>query len=287
MSRILKRPMFRKGGSTNSGIMTGLVDRKGYAKGPSWEEVMAKNPNIAEAYQSFGGIEAPRDTSLSEMLIGGGLNLVSGAGAGEGLMSNIAKSYKGPSEEFFKAQRAASDYDRKLKQAAVQSGLEQKWTLEQIKAKNNPQSALFNIYLDQAIKDGYDGPKAQRYATYQTTMKQELENKVGASRISDQIIDFNMQDTTTKANRNKIANLKKHVGKFVYDVFEGNIKLIQVVDGQVQYKTYNSVADIKADDLIPRTAEEEKIVSKYDTRNYGRVEKCLYLCGCKNNQRLT
>ncbi len=76
--------MFRKGGSTNSGIMTGLVDRKGYAKGPSWEEVMAKNPNIAEAYQSFGGIEAPRDTSLSEMLIGGGLNLVSGAGAGEG-----------------------------------------------------------------------------------------------------------------------------------------------------------------------------------------------------------
>ena len=33
MSRILRRPMFRMGGSTNSGIMTGLVDRKGYSNG--------------------------------------------------------------------------------------------------------------------------------------------------------------------------------------------------------------------------------------------------------------
>ena len=31
MSRILRRPMFKMGGSTNSGIMHGLVDRKGYA----------------------------------------------------------------------------------------------------------------------------------------------------------------------------------------------------------------------------------------------------------------
>ena len=30
MSRILKRPMFRLGGSSNEGVMTGLVNRKGY-----------------------------------------------------------------------------------------------------------------------------------------------------------------------------------------------------------------------------------------------------------------
>ena len=33
MSRILRRPMFKTGGSTNSGIMHGLVDRKGYSNG--------------------------------------------------------------------------------------------------------------------------------------------------------------------------------------------------------------------------------------------------------------
>ena len=32
MPRILKRPMFRSGGSSNEGIMHGLVDRKGYAE---------------------------------------------------------------------------------------------------------------------------------------------------------------------------------------------------------------------------------------------------------------
>ena len=31
--RTLKRPMFRRGGSTNEGIMSGLVDRRGYAEG--------------------------------------------------------------------------------------------------------------------------------------------------------------------------------------------------------------------------------------------------------------
>ena len=40
MSRILKRPMFRKGGSTNEGIMTGLVDRKGYSNGTYKEKAL-------------------------------------------------------------------------------------------------------------------------------------------------------------------------------------------------------------------------------------------------------
>ena len=114
MSRILKRPMFRKGGSANNGIMTGLVDRKGYQYGTSKEEILKDLRT-----------DAPRDTSFPELLIGGGLNLVSGAGAGEGLMANIARSYKGPSETFFERQRAARDYDRKLEQTAGQIGLEQ------------------------------------------------------------------------------------------------------------------------------------------------------------------
>ena len=31
MSRILRRPMFKKGGPTNDGIMTGIVDRENHA----------------------------------------------------------------------------------------------------------------------------------------------------------------------------------------------------------------------------------------------------------------
>ena len=33
MARVLKRPMFRRGGSTNDGIMSGVVDRKQLSSG--------------------------------------------------------------------------------------------------------------------------------------------------------------------------------------------------------------------------------------------------------------
>ena len=32
-NRVLKRPMFRRGGMANQGIMTGLEDRSGYQEG--------------------------------------------------------------------------------------------------------------------------------------------------------------------------------------------------------------------------------------------------------------
>jgi len=177
MSRILKRPMFRKGGSANSGIMHGLVDRKGYRQGTGWDEVVKKYPHAKEAYDLMSTIDKPRDTSMYEMLIGGGLETVSGKHAGQGLLANLAGSYKGPSEEFFKRQREKSAYDSKLKQAAAQAGLEQKWSLEQIAKKNNPQSALYNVYLTQGVEQGMSGAEAQRFATYHTDIQDKLRQK--------------------------------------------------------------------------------------------------------------
>ena len=54
MSRILKRPMFRKGGSPNKGIMTGLVDRKQYGKGSiDREEARANIDILADVIGDF------------------------------------------------------------------------------------------------------------------------------------------------------------------------------------------------------------------------------------------
>ena len=127
--------MFRKGGSANEGIMTGLVDRKGYSTGTSWEDVIAKNPSIGKYYDAMSAIEQPRDTSLSQMLIQGGLNLVSGEGAGGGTLSNIAKSYKGPSEQFMQSQMLRQQRDAKMKEAAVQAGLGEDFAMKQALAK--------------------------------------------------------------------------------------------------------------------------------------------------------
>ncbi len=241
MSRILKRPMFRKGGSTNEGIMTGLVDRKGYATGTSKEEIL-------EALRT----DAPRDTSFYEMLISGGLNLVSGAGAGEGLMANVARSYKGPSETFFERQRAAREYDRKIEQTAGQIGLEQEFAMEQIAAKNQPDTALYNVYLEQGVEQGMSGSEAQRFATYHTSIKEDLRQKVGGNRVGG-IIEFDLNDE--KQKKKKLPKMKKDIGKYFYDPYDGKIKQLVEQNGVLGFLEFDSVDSINFA-AVPGTSTE-------------------------------
>ena len=245
MSRILKRPMFRKGGSTNEGIMTGLVDRKGYATGTYKERAL-------EALRT----DAPRDTSLYEMLIGGGLNLVGGGGSGEGLMANIARSYKNPSEEFFKAQQARREYDRKLEQTAGQIGLEQEFTMEQIAAKNQPDTALYNVYLEQGVEQGMSGSEAQRFATYHTSIKEDLRQKVGGNRVGG-IIEFDLNDE--KQKRKQLPKMKKDIGKYFYDPYDGKIKQLVEQNGVLGFLEFDSV------DSIDLTAVPQGIATETST----------------------
>ena len=104
--RILKRPMFRKGGSTGQGIMTGLVDRTKYAVGDRAKE-------LAEEYKDILG-----RPSLDQLLITGGLNLLSGQGAGRGTLGEVATAFKKPTDDLFTDIRA-----RNL--AAKKMGIEQ------------------------------------------------------------------------------------------------------------------------------------------------------------------
>ena len=246
MSRILKRPMFRKGGSTNEGIMTGLVDRKGYSEGTYKERAL-------EALRT----DAPRDTSMYEMLIGGGLNLVSGAGAGEGLMANIARSYKGPSETFFERQRAARDYDRKIQQAAGQMGLEQEFKMEQIAAqKAEENSPLYNVYLEQGVEQGMSGSEAERFATYHTSIKEDLRQKVGGNRLGG-IIEFDLNDKKQKDKN--LPKMKKDIGKYFYDPYDGKIKLLTEQNGVLGFIPFDSV------DSIDLTAVPQGIATETST----------------------
>jgi len=100
MSRILKRPMFKTGGSTNEGIMHGLVDRRGYDNGGFGKRVKQRKSALDEIYSSI-----PMPTSRFPM---GqiGLNLVSGEFAGDGFVQNFARSVKGPYEGWTKEQDA-------------------------------------------------------------------------------------------------------------------------------------------------------------------------------------
>ena len=106
MARILKRPMFSRGGSTNenNGIMTGLVDRTeknqggriGYAEGPTQAEIYAD-----EFYDQLSEIQPPKPRfNMGEM----GLNLISGKGFRDSAINAYGK--------FTEADDAKQNYDR-------------------------------------------------------------------------------------------------------------------------------------------------------------------------------
>ena len=90
MARILKRPMFNRGGSTNEGIMDGLVDRTGFNEGTPLfdkETTAAQVKAMLEAQNEFAPLPKTR-LPLGQL----GSDLVRGLGFGESA-ANAYDSY--------------------------------------------------------------------------------------------------------------------------------------------------------------------------------------------------
>lgn len=103
MSKIFKRPMFRKGGSTSgmNGIMTGIVDREMHAVSDP-NGVGGQSLSTAERLQKISDQYPDRSIDpISQFLIQGGLGAMSTTGGG-GTFGNIAKALKDPTTQLFK-----------------------------------------------------------------------------------------------------------------------------------------------------------------------------------------
>ena len=107
MARTLKRPMFRRGGTVNDGIMTGLTDRTQKSNGDIVGRARELTPGFSELLSEF--------TPQTKLPLGQlGLNLISGKFAGDGLLKNLAGSAQGPYAQFTKADDA--------REAAIRGG---------------------------------------------------------------------------------------------------------------------------------------------------------------------
>jgi hypothetical protein len=107
MTRVLKRPMFRLGGNTDQGIMSGVVPRLGYAEGKTFEERMEERQALYDKYAPTRG-----RGDLSQFLVDFGLNVASAEPTGS-IFSTAAASAKDPYARFTakKAERL-SDQDK-------------------------------------------------------------------------------------------------------------------------------------------------------------------------------
>jgi hypothetical protein len=92
--------MFRKGGSANEGITSGLAPRQGYSgmAGSNWvQQVLPTEKEISTLQKMYG--ERPRSTNLNDFLISFGLDLASRSPQGN-IFQTAAMSAKEPFERF-------------------------------------------------------------------------------------------------------------------------------------------------------------------------------------------
>jgi hypothetical protein len=126
MPRILKRPMFSRGGTTkkNNGIMTGLVDRTSFDEGTpspfSKERTSADVKAMMDAMNEYAPVTKQR-LNLGKV----GLNLASGKYSGGDLISTLAGAGSDIYDDYTTKDDAYRAAIAKRKQAAVSSSLSQ------------------------------------------------------------------------------------------------------------------------------------------------------------------
>tara|TARA_R100001460_G_scaffold18817_2_gene39681 strand:- start:4512 stop:5363 length:852 start_codon:yes stop_codon:yes gene_type:complete len=112
MSRVFRRPMFRKGGEVGGGIMTGVM-RENYETGTKPSE------RINEAMKDF---QQPAFDPLAQLLIQGGLRGLSETGGGSTL-GNLAKAFQDPATQYFKDAQKRKDVEREITLAGVEADI--------------------------------------------------------------------------------------------------------------------------------------------------------------------
>jgi len=93
MSRILRRPMFKKGGSTGEGIMSKVEPRQGYQVG---NRVKSIYEQIAPLYSQ--AMQTGRDDTIANLLIRGGMGLIERSDKDAPLLQQVVGAFKQPTE---------------------------------------------------------------------------------------------------------------------------------------------------------------------------------------------
>ena len=233
MSRILKRPMFRRGGSTNTGIMSGLVDRKNYKFGSMTEDEIRSNVELLRGLQEqFAPLPKTR-LPLGEV----GLALASGAP----IIDALGVGYKKFVSEDDKRRALAAKRDQAAVSTVLGQAMKEKKTktptLKQVRNTSNqelygikPGETGFVTAAQILSVPGVFAPIDNRMAfTFDTDTK--VLSQVPISE-RDRILDNKAKATAVVASVNTLNDLKNNMLTRLDDTPTGAVAAVYgVIEG--------------------------------------------------------
>ena len=207
MNRILKRPMFRMGGSSGTGITSGLdtpkrglVDGPGKYSQPDVFSVIPTKDEVTRFKDMYPRFESPPSQAINRLLISGGLDLLSRPPQG-GTLATAAAAFKEPTKQLFedidteKATQFATEADlfKTLIEAKGEAlgGIEGK-TYSQLEIGKQIQKDIFKI----------------------ADLQKKLQN---TDLTEDQRKDFDLQLKATQANLDFLRKNNPIVDRFLKD----------------------------------------------------------------------
>ena len=220
MSKILKRPMFRKGGPAMSGIMSGIKPRQKYAEAG---DVESYREEFMDAYGSVprGGAFDP----LTQLLIGFGQQAMTEPSSGN-VLRDLVKASKDPSKQFFKAKSKEAADKRNVQLAATKFGLteagkdrrQQKAIDFQKEKLGDIGDAKIEARTETYFKTYGDQKKASNHAKFDYGIQEKMVEKFGADQVEIG------EDLTSISEK---AKLTKNKNKKYYNIQDGTIVIPQ------------------------------------------------------------
>jgi|TARA_X000001316_G_C922165_1_gene37052 hypothetical protein len=240
-NRILKRPMFRMGGSTD-GILTGLdtpqleASRTGYQEGDLVSDVRRMYPELKDLKEEIIGGERGRGApgSVSNFLTGFGLNLLSQPG-GSNIFQTAAKAAQTPYQQFVSARQREQDLDTARDEALFGDTLDAARRIREAKIEGESGGKGFQFEAEQEaigklqeaqkeLKDklkeldkpqtGSDIDIEERQPGIEKA-KADLERQISNNKVKQELITGAQKDPVASAILKGVAN-----GIFTFDQYE-------------------------------------------------------------------
>ena len=201
MSRIFKRPMFRKGGTTGGGIMDNVVERGQYAESNAKD---FKSLSIEDKINLVEGLGGGRDSGglgapLTQFLLQIGPRLGTTV-TGGGLIPNILEASKEPVSDLIKAQR-----DRRKTRQAI--------GLEFIKDLSDDDKIALQEKIEY-LMDTFDISKEEALNRALPEFRKKKDPSEQATLDVDASIDSIINSTKNRFNVPKIDRIQ---GEILYD----------------------------------------------------------------------